>query len=267
MAIQAGDVFKMRQISKKILRQLAGKLIGQFRNYLTWNPCYLAYSMHQMARTDPKGFWAAWGNRAAFVAVSHRLQCRSGASLCVPESEHFNSRRCGSIVEVVVDPRQVDPPAALETGVNSSRAYVGLRGNKSEGTFQLFANRIGRIGTVFPPPLGGFLDLANGSLCDTNRQPPAQSGEPSLAMSSAPSTISPRLASAIAARRAASSSGPSSNVSASSAAITVTLAPSSKGAPSITTFPATTFPVATRMIQDCTERSSAGPATGARYTN
>jgi hypothetical protein len=191
-----------------------------------------------------------------------RLQCRSGATLCVPKGEHFNSRRCGSIVEVVMDPRQVDPPDTLEIGIKSSRAYVGLRGDESKGTFELLANGIGRIWTVFPPPLVGFFDLASSSLCDTNRQPLGQSREPSLIMTSAPSTTSPRLASAIAARSAASSSGPSSNVSASSAAITVTLAPSSKGAPSMTTFPDTTFPVATRMIRDRTERSTARPAAG-----
>jgi hypothetical protein len=44
-----------------------------------------------------------------------------------------------------------------------------MRRDKGEGTFELFANRVGRIGTVFSPPLEGFVNLASGSLCDANR--------------------------------------------------------------------------------------------------
>jgi len=87
----------------------------------------------------------------------------------VPKSEHINSRRRGSIVEVVLDPSQVDPPDASETSVNSSRAYVGMRRDKGETTFELFANGIGCIGTIFSPPVEGFVNLASGSLGDANR--------------------------------------------------------------------------------------------------
>jgi len=87
----------------------------------------------------------------------------------MPKSEHINCRRRGAIVEMVLDPSQVNPPDVSENGVNSSRAYVGMRRDKGEGTFELFANGIGCIGTVFSPPLEGFVNLASGSLCDANR--------------------------------------------------------------------------------------------------
>ena len=57
-----------------------------------------------------------------------------------------------------------------------------------------------------------------------------------------------------------SSAGPSSKVSASSAAITVTVAPSSRGGPSTTTLPDTTRPLATRMSLKPTSSRTGGRA-------
>ena len=153
-------------------------------------------------------------------AASPQARRRSGAALRLPKSEHINSRRRGPIVEVVLDPSQVNRRTFRRTVLTARAPTLGCEEIRAKARSSSSRMASGASGRFFSPPLEGFVNLARGPLCDANRQSSGQSRELSFAKSSAPSMISPRSASPIAARSAASSSGPSSNVSPSSAAIT-----------------------------------------------
>jgi hypothetical protein len=78
------------------------------------------------------------------------------------------------MVEVITNPRQVNLPDTSEAGVDSSRAYLGLRRNQIESASNFFANGVGRFWTVLLPPLVGFRDLTSRPVYNANRKSSGQ---------------------------------------------------------------------------------------------
>ncbi len=54
------------------------------------------------------------------------LASRSSATTCMPEREHFNSRRSDPIIQVIADACEVNAPDPLEADIQGARAHVGL---------------------------------------------------------------------------------------------------------------------------------------------
>ena len=166
----------------------------------------------------------------------------------MPKSQHLNPRPRYSVVKRVANPREVDAPNSFDSRVQEKHPDLRLAGNQREGALDLHLQHAGSIRAIPTPPVRCRAKLADCARRQTDWKRIAQPRR-RLRNTTAASISSPRSASAIASRSSASCSGVSSKLSESSAAMTATGVPSSKGSPSRTTLPATIFPVATRIIK------------------
>ena len=173
------------------------------------------------------------------------LNRRNGAATGVPESKDLDGIRHDTVVEMVVDAAEMNTPDAKESRVARKRTNTRLTPDERKGLLDLVSDGSRRRNSIELPPNRGFVDLRGSAARDTDRKQLTQARLRSRARRLSPETASPRCISSIARSSALSNSGEASNDSSSSRARTVTVAPSSKSAPSRTIFPPTTFPVAT----------------------
>ena len=67
-----------------------------------------------------------------------------------------------TIVEMIVDSRQVKAPHICEIGIRGSRTDIGLRRDELKSAGQLPPEQAASCLAVLMPPVGGFADLTLG---------------------------------------------------------------------------------------------------------
>jgi hypothetical protein len=167
----------------------------------------------------------------------------------VPDSHHFNHWRLAlhAIVEVVLNYAQENAAHTRKLDVGRDRSYLRLSADQFECLVNGIPESVRRSRTILVPPFRSCANLAGGPASGLQWQPWAQSRRSSR-KSSSPEITSPRSASSIEARRAASASGPSVKVPRSSGVKMVTTIPSANSSSATSILPLTTRPVVTRII-------------------
>ena len=173
------------------------------------------------------------------------LQLRSSTATGMPECEYLDdSRRClHSIVEVITNATEVNAAHISELDVFGPCSNVRLSADKCESADDLFTKRLRSLRAIGLPPCRRLQDLVGRRADNPNGKPPTQAESRSPRRNSSPAMVSPWSASAIAASSDASACESNTNVSFPSGASTVTVHPSCKGSPSMTTLPAITLPL------------------------
>ena len=147
---------------------------------------------------------------------------------------------------MVVDPAEVHSSHATKFRIGGRSANSWVRADQPYCRSHGLGHRARCSRPVFFPPASSLPNLSGRSADEPRGEWASQPCCPSSRRNSSAGTTSPRSPSAIASRRAASSSGPRVNVSSFSGANTVTVEPSAKDSPGTSILPSTTFPVVTR---------------------
>nr|BAJ06925.1 hypothetical protein [uncultured bacterium] len=150
------------------------------------------------------------------------------------------------IVEEVLGLTEEDPLYAREGDVRGSGSGKRVAGDEVECAGDFVRKHVGGRCTVLGPPSRCCAQMSRSLARDQDRQAVGQGRRRISLSNSQPSTTSPRRACSIDSSSSASCSGVAVKVS-SPLIRTATFAPSSRGEPSITTLPSTTFPSATSM--------------------
>ena len=139
---------------------------------------------------------------------------------------------------------------AYQLGVRGAGSDFWLMSQQLKRDRDLLVDRARCEGSILLPPRSCFINMAARARRDSNVEWIAQRrGRGSPARTSSAENVSPRSASAMDESNSASSSSERVKLSGDSGARTVTVEPSSSGGPSTTTFPPTTFPVVTRILE------------------
>jgi hypothetical protein len=81
----------------------------------------------------------------------------------VPEGQNLDDvPSLETVVEMVMNSREVKPSHVREISVRRSRTDIGLRGDELESASQLLLEHAGRRLAVLTPPKGGLADLPLG---------------------------------------------------------------------------------------------------------
>src|SRR2546422_9491819 len=128
----------------------------------------------------------------------------------MPQCKHLDARCPNSVVQEISDAAEVNPENALQFQVGRARSDSRLLRDEIEPASKFLFESFASLWSVCQPPTCRLLYLPVGARCDLNWQHPGFYGR-RLRTSSA-SSNSPRSASAMASRRAASSSWLSVNV-------------------------------------------------------
>ena len=168
------------------------------------------------------------------------------APLCVPEGEHFDATSRQSVVQEVVQAREVDAANPSQGGVPRWRTAPGLSRDDRECPRKIVSDSVGCTRPIRRPPTGDLLDLGSGAPAKDDRQ--RRSGHVLRRPSrSAARMTSPRSTSSIASRSCSSCSLGKEKDSSGLSTITVTVVPSmSETSPSGTILPSSTRPGNTR---------------------
>jgi hypothetical protein len=92
---------------------------------------------------------------AGFGGVGARLQPRPGPSPRVPQSKDFDAggSRPDSVLELVVDAAEVDPPDAGQLHVGRSGTDLGIQPDQGQSVSYRLVYGAGGGGSVLLPPL------------------------------------------------------------------------------------------------------------------
>ena len=104
------------------------------------------------------------------LGVMGTLDRRNRATTCVPERQDFDSFRRDAVVEIVVDPAEVNSPDTRESCVARKRANARLAPNECKRPLDLVGDGSRGCNSIELPPIRGFVDFRGSATSDADRK-------------------------------------------------------------------------------------------------